>query len=50
VTESQTERENPVSKDEEALMRPITLEDEDFIKNIKGSTALPQSANFLVNT
>jgi len=32
-----------VSKDDGgALMRPITLEDEDFIKNIKGSTSAVQ--------
>jgi hypothetical protein len=38
-----------VSKDEQALIRPITLEDEDFIKNIKDSSTVPLNAVFEVN-
>ena len=38
-----------MSKDEQALLRPITLEDEDFIKNIKDSSTVPLNAVFEVN-
>jgi hypothetical protein len=31
------------------LLRPITLEDEDFIKNIKDSSIVPLNAVFEVN-